>query len=229
MGSLRLVTNARLAGGACPRTKEGDRPCTRYGDSPLLLGLAVVVAATVALGAVPRLIVRGDAAAWAEVQSALFKLQRLTSYRVRTAVLGRPTTVEVVNPDRFRIKIVGTSTIEGVIVGQDARVRVTGGDWRCVSLPNVLPETNPEKWIGDVTASRGSIAFLEGVRVQIYEFAVRGGAAAGHYRLYVDTAAGLPKRLAVLEVKEDEPETVRSQFDYYDFNAAITIDLPSCR
>jgi hypothetical protein len=58
---------------------------------------------------------------------------------------------------------------------------------------------------------------------------VRITAASGTFRLFVDSATGLPKRLLVLDVKEDEPETVKSQFDYYDFNAVITIDLPSCR
>jgi hypothetical protein len=181
------------------------------------------------LGAAPRLIVRGDQSAWAETQTALIKLQRLTSYRVRTAVLGRPTTVEVVNPDRYRIKIVGTSTIETVIVGTDARMRVSGGDWRCLSLPNILPDTNPEKWVGDVTVSKGSPATIDGIRTQTYTYAVRITAGSGTFRLFVDSATGLPKRLLVLDVKEDEPETVKSQFDYYDFNAVITIDLPSCR
>lgn len=193
------------------------------------MGLVLGLLATLAIGAAPRLIVRGDPAAWAEIQAALVKLQRLSTYRTRTAVLGRPATVEIVNPDRFRIKIVGTSTIEAVIVGKEGRSRVSGGDWRCLTLPNVLPETNPERWVGDVTASKGAIAFIEGVRVQTYSYTLRVGAPSGHYRLYVDVATGLPKRLLVLDVKEDEPETVKSQFDYYDFNAPITIELPSCR
>jgi hypothetical protein len=191
--------------------------------------VVLLAAAALVLGAAPRLIVRGDPAAWAEAQAALIKLQRLATYRARTTVLGRPTTVEVVNPDRFRMRIVGTSTIESVVVGKEARARVSGGDWRCLSLPSVLPETNPEKWIGDVTASKGSLAVLEGVRVQTYNYTLRVGGPTGHYRLYVDLATGLPKRLLILEVKEDEPESVKSQFDYYDFNAAITIVLPSCR
>jgi len=175
-------------------------------------------------------IVRGDPAAWTDAQAALVKLQRQTTYRVRTAVLGRPTIVDVINPDRFRIRIVGTSTIETVIVGKEARSRVSGGEWRCLTLPNVLPETNPEKWVGEVTASKGGVAFVEGVRVQSYSYTLRVGTGpSGHYRLYVDVATGLPKRLLILEVREDEPETVKSQFDYYDFNAPITIELPSCR
>jgi hypothetical protein len=195
-----------------------------------IMGIIVLcIAGILALGAAPRLIVRGDLAAWAETQAALIKLQRLATYRARTSVLGRPTTVEVVNPDRFRIKVVGTSTIETVIVGREARARVSGGDWRCLSIPNTLPETNPERWVGDVTVAKGGLAVLEGVRVQTYSYTLRIGGPAGHYLLYVEIATGLPKRLVILEVKEDEPESVKSQFDYYDFNTPITIDLPSCR
>lgn len=230
MRSLTSITDGCSAGGACPRTRDGDRPYARQGDSPLLLVAALLIATVVAAGAAPRLIVRGDPAAWTDAQAALVKLQRQTTYRVRTAVLGRPTIVDVINPDRFRIRIVGTSTIETVIVGKEARSRVSGGEWRCLTLPNVLPETNPEKWVGEVTASKGGVAFVEGVRVQTYSYTLRVGTGpSGHYRLYVDVATGLPKRLLILEVREDEPETVKSQFDYYDFNAPITIELPSCR
>ncbi|MGH2348545.1 MAG: hypothetical protein ACRDFT_03645 [bacterium] len=215
-----------------PDCSIGSRPSRATLPYPRAVfpGLAALfLAAVLAAGAVPRLIVRGDQAAWAEAQAALIKLQRLVTYRVRTTTLGRPTTIDVVNPDRFRIRIVGTATIETVIVGKDTRARVSGGDWRCLSLPSVLPDMNPEKWIGDVTASKGSLAVLEGVRVQSYNYTLRVGGPTGHYRLYVTISTGLPKRLLILEVKEDEPESVKSQFDYYDFNAPVTIELPSCR
>lgn len=217
MRLLRSGTTGRVAGGNSPFL------------TPWFGGLVLALLVALVIGAAPRLFVRGDAAAWAEIQSALVKLQRLSTYRARSTFLGRPATIEVVNPDRFRIRIVGTSTIEAVIVGKEGRSRVSGGEWRCLTVPNLLPDANPERWVGEVTAAKGAAAFIDGVRVQTYSYTLRVGAPSGHYRLYVDVATGLPKRLLVLEVKEDEPETVKSQFDYADFNAPITIELPSCR
>ncbi len=177
--------------------------------------------------------VNGDARAWEEVQAAFERLGKLRSYRARITAPGGTTVVlnEVVPPDRIRVvQQMGNITFEFITVGAETRLRILSSGvpptWQCVppaqaaSLRPQQPATPDE-----VTITRLGESSVEGTRTQGYQYTQVIQGRPSTHRLQVVAESGLPRRLEVL----DSGGNVTALADYYDFNAPITIELPSCR
>ena len=205
----------------------------RYGFAPMLavlqastLVVLVIAAGAAEAGSGAKLVVKGNPAAWAEIKAALTKFHALKTYRAKgTLPGGSAFTMDVVQPDRFRtrMKVAGMS-IETVTIGRDVRFRQGDGPWMCAGQPSVPPETNPANMAGEVTAAKGPAAVIAGVNVRSYTYAWKRDGQSTRFKLFVGNQNGLPKRLQVLDGKGK----VRSQFDYFDYNVPVSIQLPAC-
>ena len=195
--------------------------------------LAVAMVAITEAGAAQGPAIKGDPQAWAEVKAALGRLATLKTYRIKGMIrTGDAQAWEMVNPDRVHYtRTLGGKTIDTIRVGKEMRVR-DGAKWTCPKIPMPVPDPNTEYGTGatEVTAQKGPIEVIDGVQTQTYTYALTMGLNIGpiggkvNLKLYVELANGLPKRQQGL----NEKGTVNFTWDYYDFNAPITIDLPSC-
>ncbi|MBM3470497.1 MAG: hypothetical protein FJX73_06855 [Armatimonadetes bacterium] len=197
-----------------------------------VLALVLVGTLTFVVGAsaAPKLVVKGDAKVWAEVSAAMTKLAKLKSYRSRGTIAGPTgpmvTMMDVVNPDSYHAKMtVGGNTIETIQVGTAVRMRTGGGPWMCQSQPREQAILDPGQMWGEVAATRGPEETIAGVRTQSYTYVWKNDVMTVKTRLFVATADGLPRRAQVL----GDDGAVTMTTDYYDFNAAIKITLPSCK
>ncbi len=203
--------------------------------------IVAVVAAVVALvlagslaaavdAAAPKLVVKGDAKAWAEIAAAMTKLQKLKSYRAKGTVAGPTgamvTLMEVMNPGSFYSKTtVGGNTVEVIQVGTAVRMRTGSGAWICDTQQRDQLGADPEKMWGEVTAARGPAETIAGIRTQSYTFVWKNDIMTTKNRLFVATTDGLPRRAQVL----GDDGSVTMTTDYYDFDAPIKIALPPCK
>lgn len=195
--------------------------------------LALVIAWTLALAAgapaAPKLVVKGDAKAWAEVSAAMTKIAKLKSYRSKGTVAGPTgpmvTMMDVVNPGSFYSKTtVGGKAVEVIQVGTAVRMRTGGGAWLCDTQQQDRLGSDPEKMWGEVTAARGPAEAIAGVQTQSYTYVWKNDVMTVKTRLFVATTDGLPRRAQVL----GDDGSVMMTTDYYDFNAPIKITLPPC-
>ncbi len=83
--------------------------------------------------------------------------------------------------------------------------------------------TDPSRMSGEVTASKGPAAAVDGIPTQSYMYALVSGGSTSRFRLYVAIASGLPRRMHVL----DQGGNATSTIDYFDYDVPI-ITLPSC-
>lgn len=196
--------------------------------------LALVLAGTLVFAtgalAAPKLVVKGDAKAWAEIAAAMTKLTKLKSYRAKGTVAGPTgpmvTLMDVVNPGSFYSKTtVGGKVVEVIQVGTAVRMRTGGGAWICDTQTQDQLGMDPEKMWGEVTASRGPAETIAGVQTQSYTYVWKNDIMTTKNRVFVAATDGLPRRAQVLE----EDGSVMMATDYYDFNAPIKITLPSCK
>lgn len=196
----------------------------------VLVGLALVASAA---AAPPKLTVKGDAKAWAEIEAAFIKLMKLKSYRAKVTMTGGGAgTWEFVSPDRFRsVMDLGGVRTETIWVGKEMRFRQGNGPWQCVSDPTPPPATDTGRMTGEVTAQKGPVVAVDGVQTQSYTFtwktaAIAPGAPAMTMtsKVFVAIATGLPRRSQTI----DDKGAVTSQTDYYEYNTPIRIDLPAC-
>jgi hypothetical protein len=98
------------------------------------------------------------------------------------------------------------------------------GVWFCpdFKLPE-LPSGAGER--PQVRASRLGDVTVDGVVTRGYEMHILGdGEPPMRKRIYVLRDRGLPKRVEML----DASGRAKLTFDYYDYDAPITIDLPAC-
>jgi hypothetical protein len=75
-----------------------------------------------------------------------------------------------------------------------------------------------------VTVSRLGDVTIEGTKTAGYEYAWSVQGKMMKQRFYVAVGDGLPRRLVMLDAA-GKPQTT---FEYYDFNAPITIELAKC-
>lgn len=194
----------------------------------ILGGLALVASGA---SAAPKLTVKGDAKAWAEIEAAFVKLAKLRSYRAKVTITGGGGgTWEFASPDRFRsVMDAGGVRTETIWVGQQVRLRQGNGPWQCVSWDMPSPATDTSKMSGEVTAQKGPVGVVDGVQTQTYTFTWKNTIPGAFTmtivnKVFVTIATGLVKRAQTL----DDKGAVTSQNDYYDYNAPIKIDLPAC-
>jgi hypothetical protein len=198
----------------------------------LALAIALLAGSGAGAGAAtPGLTVKGDQQAWAEIAAAYTKLFHLKTYRAKFTT-GMTGTMEVVNPDRVHtVMDLGTMTMETIQVGKDIRVRQGNGAWQCSEKPTPVPNSDVSSMHGEVSASRGPVVVVDGVQTQSYTYTYTpsaestGGAnVVVRQRLFVANATGLPKRAQTL----GDNDKVETQIDYLDFDAPITVSLPTC-
>lgn len=190
----------------------------------MLAGALVFATGTVAA---PKLVVKGDAKAWAEVSAALTKLVKLKSYRAKgTLPGGGSITMDVVNPHSLHSRTaMAGAAVETIQVGAEARFRSAGGKWECHEQSDGAPYTDPTIMTGEVTTTRGPAEIIDGVRTQSYTYLWKNDDETTRNRLFVAATDGLPRRYQLI----DNNGAVAMTLNFFDFNAPIKITLPSCR
>lgn len=168
--------------------------------------------------------VKGDAAAWTEIVTAL-KKQRTISYRAKTTTGPTDTTpgiTEFVPPDTKHTIVPGL--LESFSVGNKYWARRIGDKWDCSSAVNGLPVGAPV-WDqqGTVIAKRLPALVIGGMPTRGYTYTftgtIKGQTVTGNQKLYVAVQTGLPRRAVVEE---------NFTFDFYDYGARIAI-TPPCK
>ena len=196
------------------------------------LWIAIAIVLMLAAGVAAQVTVKGDARAWQEVGAAFDKLAKLKTYRTKMTIEGETVSMvtEYVNPDRSRtvMKTEGV-TMETVKVGNEIRYRTTvpgaPATWQCSAPPQgTQTPTDPKNAKGEVTVSRLGDVTIEGTKTAGYEYAWSVQGKMMKQRFYVAVGDGLPRRLVMLDAA-GKPQTT---FEYYDFNAPITIELAKC-
>lgn len=196
------------------------------------LWIAIAIVLMLVAGVVAQVTVKGDARAWQEVGAAYDKLAKLKTYRTKMTVEGQSVSMvtEYLSPDRSRtvMKTEGV-TMETVKVGNEVRYRMTApgapATWQCTAPPQgTQTPTDPKSAKGEVTVSRLGDVTIEGTKTSGYEYAWSVQGQMTKQRLYVASSDGLPRRLVVMDAA-GKPQTT---FEYYDFNAPITIELAKC-
>ncbi len=185
----------------------------------LLLGLLI----SPALAGGPT--VTGDPKALQEILAAFNRMNAAKTYRMKGAIGGAAMVVEAVMPNRYHAKVEWPDgkVFETVRVGSEVRFQNDGQRWTCApAFPLNFPNTDLASLSDKIIAAKGPVATIDGVATQsyTYTFADQGYTV----KLYVTTAGGLPKRIEAL----DSTGAVESTFDYYDYGAPITIELPAC-
>ncbi len=193
------------------------------GKMTALAAVTIMLAAPWA-GAAP--VVKGDPKAYAEIKAAFDKFLHVKSYRMKgTLQDGVSMTMEVVPPDRYHtVMNMGGVVSESIAVGKEARVRQGGGPWQCLPEQESVVPKNPGEIKGEVTAAKGPVVAVDGVQTQSYTYSMIEEGVKSNYKLFVALTNGLPKRLQIL----DEKGAVTGTWDYFDYNAPITIALPPC-
>jgi hypothetical protein len=193
----------------------------------MVLAFVLVTAGVVAAQG---LVVKGDRAAWLEIQTAWNRLGALKSYRVRGTMPGGMRMLqEVVRPDRDRTLMEAPGMKqESITVGQGHRWRINDGPWQCATGGSPVPDAGRAPGAAppgqaEVTAERGPKVKIGNDETQSYRYWF-GSRKSGIFRLFVLMKGGLPRRLQMLDAQGNVTMTL----DYYDFNAAITITLPKC-
>lgn len=192
-----------------------------------LIGVILIGAA----GAQAELTVKGDPAAWEELNAAFKKLGALSGYRTKTTSRTLTMVGEIVPPNSFRSisQTIHSTTFEIMSVNGQTRSRMTGlpgapSGWTCSDGP----PTNVSEAFGargTVDAlSRGPDTTIDGapVRTYVYFYTAPGQTTATKNTTYVGTETGLPRRTVM---GTDTPEMTT---DYFDYGAKIEITLPPC-
>lgn len=191
----------------------------------LALNFVVSLVNTSNIMAAEKLIVKGDAKAWAEIEAAYIKQNKVKSYRAKGTMSGAGVTIEFVTPDRWHTKMdTGGFAMETIMVGNDIRFRQGGGPWQCTGQAAEVPMTDPGKMSGEVTASKGPAVTVDGVQTQSYTYTWKIEGIVVTSKIFIAVSSGFPKRIQMLGDKGE----VEAQYDY-DYNAPITITLPPCK
>ena len=167
--------------------------------------------------------IKGDTAAWAEVEAALKKLGSLSGYREKSSAVGifgeRSITISEVKPpnsthttsESTSYSFNGTEfpavASESVGVKGQTLLRTKSGDepwgpWQCFKVRPPV-DMRGVTFRGTIEASRGPDTVIEGTPVRTYVYTIvstltrpdtEPTTATGKTTLYVDTQTGLPRR-----------------------------------
>lgn len=200
--------------------------------------------------------IKGDTAAWVEIETTYNKLDSLSGYRKKSSGPGNfgDTRVdriwEMVPPNSYHVISGGPSlfpgtpgvTVEEVKVNGETRHRTqeTGkpwGPWQCLK-PRKPADTKGASIQATVEASRGLDTAIEGTPMRTYLYTIvstvtfpdktqRSGTVKT--TLYVDAQTSLPRReIEVVFAGLDNRELPSTTTDWYDYGAQIEITLPLC-
>ncbi len=169
---------------------------------------------------------QGDPQAIAEVQAAYQKFLAAGTWRARIKTPGAEAQrMEHVAPDRMHFLLTqGNETSEMFIIGGDAWL-LSGGT--CLKLPTSSPFMNPREVMQHdpdtkISVTKGGAETIEGTSTRTYAITVEARGTQTRQKLYVAVGTNLPRRV---EIFSDQAPTI---VDYFDYNAPITINKPSC-
>ena len=192
----------------------------------LMVGTAVDADAAIA--------VKGDAAAWKEIDAALTRLHALPGWRVRESQSGGQVVRELeFAPPNYRF--IRRTAMVAVEVFQVGGVMVSRSstkahpDARCRRLPGTRPlppqdlkEYTASGTTGEVTIGREPDTSIGGTPVHAYTYLLKRGAATmGRGEIFIGARTGLPLRTT----SETAGGRVLTK-DYYDYGAKIALILP---
>lgn len=198
------------------------------------LTAAILLVLLAAASAGAQLTIKGDAAAFQEVQEARKRLHALRSYRTKLTSAGSNSTLifERVKPDRSRsIQYLDNLIIESIGVAGEIRIRMIRsgkpGVWECASKkpPPQPSRSNPDAK-GEVTVTRLGELTIDGAKVRKFLSVTLLQGVSNRQYVYVLVKDRLVRREERLAPRVDK---VEHRWDYYDFNAPITIELPPCQ
>lgn len=202
----------------------------RLAASAAALAAAIVVSLAQAGSA--DLTVKGDQAAWRDVQAAYAKLNALQGYRMKAAMPGVNMVVEVTLGGTAMHMMIHTSDgdIENYVTGGQTRTKSNfqgaPQGWQCHGTSAMMAPPDPAKIQGTVDVAHAPDAAIDGASMHVYtytvESAMMGQGGAAKTTLYVDSASGLPRRVVVATPRGDQA------MDYYDYDAPIKFTLPAC-
>jgi hypothetical protein len=174
--------------------------------------------------------VKGDQAAWQEVQAAYGKLKALAGYRMKMDTPGASMMMEVASGGTAMHMIMRSAqgSVESYFVNGQIRVKNDMPDaqpgWHCSGAPSaaMAGPPDPTKIQGTVDISRGQDTTIDGEPMHVFTYTFETRGRASRQTLYVGAANGLPRRIAVATPRGDQT------MDYYDYGAAIQFNLPAC-
>jgi hypothetical protein len=169
---------------------------------------------------------QNDPQAVSELTAARGKFAALRTYRTRMSMGGQEVMViETVRPDRTRIRIPApppAPATEITMIGNDQWQR-SGTACRRASgspIPVGRDDSDPTRVQGTATVQRGAPENIEGAPMQVYLVTSEFQGQQGRQKFYVLPTTGMIRRM----------ETSSAQgtltFDYFDYDAAITITAP---
>ena len=164
--------------------------------------------------------IQGDPQAIAEYRAAYDKFGSARTYRSKmTAGTQGVMTIEYVAPDRMRLIYTGG---EFIVIGDTQWSRDPG---RCIKLPQKVKMPDPREGVqqeadATVQVAKGGAEAVEGTPTQTYNVVITVKGKTIRQKMYVATQTGYPRRV---EMSGQEGTVV---IDYWDFNAAITIEPP---
>jgi hypothetical protein len=186
-------------------------------------------------GAQAGLTIKGDTAAWEELNAAFKKLTTLSGYRTKnTLTMLQPKSTdtviaEYVAPDAFHVTSQATwGTSEIVSANGQIRSRdsYSGNTWKCSMAPASPSAEAIDAVQATVDVSREPDTTIDGTPVRTYvwitTYSGPGPSRPLKRTSYVGTETGLPRRTVVVTA------TGEGIMDYYDYGAKIEITLPPC-
>jgi hypothetical protein len=185
----------------------------------VLLTVALVVPIVAVAGPAGPTI-QGDPQAVAEYRAAYEKFGSARTWRSKmTAGAQGAMTIEYVAPDRTRFIFAGG---EFIMIGDTQWSRDPG---RCVKLPQKVRLPDPREGVQQesdtiVQVARGGAEAVEGTPTQTYNVMISAKGKTIRQKMYVAIQTGYPRRV------ENSGQEGTVVIDYWDFNAAITIEPP---
>jgi hypothetical protein len=200
-----------------------------------LLGVGVVTAMTAVAEAA--ITVKGDTAAWKEIDAALTRLRALPGWRVKEIGSDGSVTreVEFAPPDyhitrrtpkgTFEIFRVGSVTVSRTSLKDSpagAKCRRTERARQPIAFQDLKDFVSSSSGTGELTVRRKSDTSIGGAPVRAYTYLLqRGAGSATRGDFYIGAKTGLPRR-STLEALGGRTITR----DYYDYGAKTAFTLP---
>jgi hypothetical protein len=206
----------------------------RFVRTPRRAAFALALAAAVLGGLVSSasadLTVKGDQAAWKEIQAAYAKLNGLQGYRMKGSLRGGSMIIEVGpggNPMHMMMHTAG-GNVESYTVNGQTRLKndMPGAmpGWHCYGArgPMAGGPPDPSKIQGTVDVARGQDTAIDGEPVHSYLYTFEQGGRDFKATMYVGVQNGLPRRMVMATPQGDQT------MDYYDYDAPIKFTVPAC-
>ncbi|MDR7418792.1 MAG: hypothetical protein QN178_07755 [Armatimonadota bacterium] len=168
--------------------------------------------------------IQGDPQAIRELNAAREKFAALRTYRARMSMEGREImTMEIVKPDRSRIRIAIAPNLpanEITVIGNESWTRSGNNCRKDAARQPARDDGDPTKAQGNMTVQRGGTETIDGTPAQTYLVTYVYEGQQGRQKFYVTPANGMIRRM-----ETSNPQGTVT-FDYFDYDAPITITPP---